>query len=314
LDFVLLITLYRVVRKHRVDVIHAHNYEAPTIAYAIRLLLGVPVVYHAHNLMRDELSHYFRPRWFRRLATRAGSLLDRFVPPRADCVVALSQAVADDLRARGVAPERIEVIPPGISSANDSPGGSQRDPFPGEKVIVYAGNLDPYQDLHTLVEAMVEVREAEPTARLVIATHTDRAPSRRGLGSLLASDGVELRVVDGYPAVRDLLKRADVVVCPRTSWSGFPIKLLNYMEAARPIVVSEGAARALGDGPWIVVADGSSSALAKGIVRALKDPALRRRLGGAVRRRVREAHDWSKLVSRVERVYGRVTGSTAERC
>ena len=110
LNIFLFATLYRVARLHDVHVIHVHNYEAPALAYVVRLLLGIPVVYHAHNLMSDELVHYFRRPATRGLALRVGAFLDRLVPRRANYVLALSKAMADGLRQNGVAADRIRPV------------------------------------------------------------------------------------------------------------------------------------------------------------------------------------------------------------
>ena len=67
LDLRMIWQLLRVVRREDVDVIHSHNYEAPIVAYIVRWLTGVPVVYHAHNTMSDELPHHFPKGWMRPL-------------------------------------------------------------------------------------------------------------------------------------------------------------------------------------------------------------------------------------------------------
>ena len=302
LNCFLLATLYRVVRDHRVQVIHAHNYEAPALGYVIRFFLGIPVLYHAHNLMGDELAYYFRRPVWRRLAGHLGRWLDRFLPRRADWVVALSDAMADELRDCGVAAERLAVIPPGVFTNGDG-AGPPRWREPGAKVIAYAGNLDAYQDVPRLVRAMAEVRRVEPAAALQIITHASNAAITRQVESLGLGDTVRVVVMDGWESVQMLLQRADVLVCPRSSWSGFPIKLVNYMAAGRPIVVSAGAARALGEGPWIVVADSDAGGLARALLSALGDPLLRRRLGGAARQVAHDTYDWGKLAPRVAEVY-----------
>ncbi len=39
---------------------HAHNYEAALIGLAAGRLAGVPVIYHSHNALAEELPTYFR--------------------------------------------------------------------------------------------------------------------------------------------------------------------------------------------------------------------------------------------------------------
>lgn len=308
LNLFLLATLFRVVREHGVQLIHAHNYEAPILGYLARMLIGIPVVYHAHNLMGDELEHYYRSSWMRKLARSVGEFLDRAVPRRADRVVALCDGMARDLRHHGVTAAQLEVVPPGIftESAGHAPGD---DPYPGAKVVVYAGNLDPYQDIATLVEAMAEVRRREPRALLVIATHAPEAESR----SFADGPGVRVVAAESFQEVQRLLRRADVLACPRASRSGFPIKLLNYMAAGKPIVVSGVLGRSLGDGPWITVAEPGPASLAKAILLALTDGGLRAHLAGESRRLVRDVYDWRRLVLRIEGIYAHVLASPGSR-
>src|SRR6185503_11745232 len=150
------IDLYRLVRRQRIDVIHAHNYEAPFLAYLTRWLTGTPVVYHSHNALSDELATYVGGRWAKRMAGQLGALLDRQVPRRADFAIALTSELEEFLLGCGVERARMEVIPPGATATEEMPmpaGGGN-----GEFVVGYAGNLDPYQDLDVLYEGFLHFR------------------------------------------------------------------------------------------------------------------------------------------------------------
>ena len=81
LDLALAVKLYRVVRAQRIEVIHAHNYEGPLVGFLVRWLTGVPIVYHSHNALSDELGYYFRPGIRRAAACWVGGVLDRLIPP-----------------------------------------------------------------------------------------------------------------------------------------------------------------------------------------------------------------------------------------
>jgi len=309
LDAYLAIMLYRVVRREHIDVIHAHNYEGPLIGFLIRGLTGVPVVYHSHNALGDELAYYVKPGWRRSVARWVGRVLDRQVPRRADFSVALTPELETFLRARGVAASRVALVPPGapVPVHGNVEGGT--DPFAGRFVVMYTGNLDPYQGLEVLLTGFAAFQRNVPRAVLVLVTHegdwAERLDGR--LQALVQQGHVRVLVVPAFPAVRRLLARADVLVCPRSSWSGFPIKLLNYLAAGRAVVAAVGSAKGMVDGhTGLVFRDGDSQELALILHRLAMDPALRTRLGEAARAAVRSAPDWAQVAAQVERVYGHV--------
>ena len=310
LDICLGIGLFRVVRRHGIDVIHAHNYEAPLISYVVRWLTGVPVVYHSHNALSDELEYYVRPGWRRAVARRVGRLLDRHVPRRADFSIALTTELAVFLRRHGVADTRLAVIPPGgvHAVASELPTG-EADAFGDAFVVMYTGNLDPYQDLDVLCDAFAKVHRAGGNAILVLVTHEPgwrvRADDR--LTALVDAGVARVIVAPAFAVVRRLMTRADVLVCPRSSWSGFPIKLMNYLAAGRSIVVAEGSAKGIVDQQTgLVFRNRDADGLAQILTALRADPALRERLGTNARAAASAVPGWERVAAQVEGIYARV--------
>jgi 1,2-diacylglycerol 3-alpha-glucosyltransferase len=308
MDLRLAVILHRVVRRERIQVMHAHNYEGPLVSYAIRRLTGVPVVYHSHNALSDELEYYFRPGWRRVVANRLGRLLDRLVPRRADFVIALTPELGRFLCERGVALRRLAVIPPAVTQAPMAQGPVCRsaDSFDGRFVVMYSGNLDPYQDLEVLCEAFEQFRKGVSQALLVVVTHDINWERRAGrsLQALLENDGARGLAVKLFSQVRGLLSRADVLVCPRSSWSGFPIKLINYMAAGRPVIAAEGSAKGIIDGEnGLVFRNRDVAGLAAALRRLFADAALRQRLGDRARAASAAFGDRMQAVGQIERVY-----------
>jgi glycosyltransferase involved in cell wall biosynthesis len=309
LDALLLATLVRVLRDEDVDLMHAHNYEAAVVALVASRLTGVPLVYHSHNALAEELPTYFRSRTARGIARRLGAFVDREVPRRADHCIAISDELVHFLRARGVEPGAIRLIAPGGSpdefprrSPDEVAAIRRRFGFDERPLLLYTGNLDPYQNLELLLASAARVRAVVPSALLVIATHaTPRdlpAAFRRPPG------GVELISARDFATVRDLLQVADVALCPRREWSGFPMKLLNYMAAGKAVVVSAGSAKAVQHGVngW-VVGDGDAAAYADAILDLLADPGRRVALGAAARRTVEDEYGWDRVLDQVEASY-----------
>lgn len=285
-DGMLVITLCRVVYTKKIQVLHAHNYEGPVIAYLAKRLFGCPVVYHAHNVLSDELPAYFSRPGFRRCARIVGEVLDRIVPRLADVAVVLSPAQREALLVRSLPPERILLLPPPLPEPGEVTAKIQATlhPIKGEFVIGYAGNFDAYQDLRLLVRALCLLRQGLPEASLLVVTH-DRDWTRRAPRELLASCGrLEAKVVvcRSFAEARPWLCAADVLVCPRSSWSGFPIKLLNFSAMGKPIVLSSGVAKGVG---WsfeaTVFEAGDVNSLAAVLLRLAQDGSVRARAARA---------------------------------
>ncbi|MCC6767243.1 MAG: glycosyltransferase family 4 protein [Deltaproteobacteria bacterium] len=309
LDAALLVRLVRVIEGEGIEVIHAHNYEAALVGLVARRLTGVPLIYHSHNALAEELPTYFRSRTARRLARAVGAVADREVPRRADRCIAICRELVGFLRARGVDERAIALIAPG-GSPEEFPACSRadvaaiRDRFGfGERpVLLYTGNVDGYQNLDLLLESIGLVRRSVGDALLVLATHAaprDLPPRLRRL-----PDGVRLVSAGDFATVRDLILVADLALCPRREWSGFPMKLLNYMAAAKAVVVSAGSAKAVRDGVNGVVVDvDGPQAYAAAVVALLADPLRRRALGAAARRTVEDEYGWERVIDQVESTY-----------
>lgn len=314
LDGGLLWELWRLLQREPIDVIHAHNYEAPVLAYVVRWWTGVPVVYHAHNALADELGWYVAPGWRRRLASRLGAWLDGSIPRRADAVIALTQELAEYLVARGVARERVRVLPPAGLPGLEVGRAAAPPAESGAFVVAYAGNLDGYQDLEVLFDAFAQLRGERRDALLEVITHEADWQERVGgrLREWVARGSARVVVAADFAAVQERLAAAAALVCPRVSWSGYPIKLLNYRAAGRPIVAARGSAKELRDGVTaLVVDDGDAAGLARALCRLHDDPGLARRLGEAARD---EADAWAErsgFASQLDEIYCKIESRRA---
>jgi len=285
LDFALVATLRAVVRSERIEVVQAHNYEGLLVALAAR---ACPVVYQAHNAMADELPHY---RGFRFGGKQLGTWLDRTFPRRAAQIVAPHAALAQYLVACGCAPGKVSVIAPPASTHWFQPAAVTGSCPP----IVYTGNLDAYQNISFLEHVMARVRAEIPEARLILATR-ERATFA----------GAEILRTPDFAALREVLARDAVVVCPRVSWSGYSIKLLNAMAAGKAIVACRSAAYPLEHGQTALIAeDNDEEGFAEAVFRLMRDPLLRARLGEEARRVVDAHHTPAQFAESLERVFER---------
>jgi glycosyltransferase involved in cell wall biosynthesis len=319
-DFRLLRLLLQVIRRERIDIIHAHNYEAALIGIMSKWITGRPLLYNGVNLMSDELATYrfIRPRW---LAHALGRALDWFVPIFPDHITAVSPELKRWLVESGVRPEKIDVVPAGVEPElfgnHSSDGLREQYNAEGRPVVMYAGVLNGFQRIDYLLRAFAAALRQEPSARLLIVSplrsQRHEAEHRRLASELGIADAIAwiaphlLEDLPGYLAL------ADVTVLPRPHCPGHPVKLLNYMLAGKPTVCFAGAAkgvRHLHDA--FVVEDHDWQALGQGIITLLRDRALAARLGANARNTVLTEFDWRQICPKIERIYDRLLGTASQ--
>lgn len=270
-DITLAAELRRVIRRHRIQVVCAHNYEALLAALVVARR---PILYFAHNAMSDELPHFFggMP-----IAAKFGRLLDRFLPCRADKVIAPHNRLAGHLVVRGCLQERVVVVPPPVDARLFKSAPVDYSAVPP---VIYTGNLDAYQNLPLLLAALKEVRRRKPGVKLLIGT------AEKG-----EFPGAEVSPIPAFDALLQFLSRDAVFAAPRVSWSGYPIKMLNAMAAAKPVVACESAAYPLlHEETGLVVPDDDVDAYAAALLRLIEDPHLRAELGSRARQMILEQH------------------------
>src|SRR2546423_2567021 len=174
-DAMLAIKLLQLVRRHEVDVIHAHNYEAMLVGGVVGRLTGVPVIYNAINTMIDELPTYdfIRPRV---LASGLAKILDYVVPRMADIIISDTEELRSFMLDRGIEPGRVVTIHSGVRpemfQGGDGAGVRGRFAVGDAPLILYTGTFDHFQGLDYLMAAFRIVHEHKPSARLLLLSST----------------------------------------------------------------------------------------------------------------------------------------------
>lgn len=271
LDALLARSARRLARDLGADVVLAHGHEA-LAAVSLPLRMGPRIVYHAHTRMGPELPTYFDGRLARAATRGAGSLADAGLPSRADAIVAVSPSLAAELGGL--------YLPPALRMPPPPAGPRDRDR------LLYVGNLDRYQGLDVLLDAL---RALPPTVTLTIASASAPGPIAAAATARGIAGRVRFVPHGSLADVRALLARASVVVVPRAMPTGFPVKILEAMAAAAPLVVSRRAAHGLVDRVQARVVEDVD--MAPALAALLADPTAARAMGLRGRAHVERAHD-----------------------
>jgi glycosyltransferase involved in cell wall biosynthesis len=262
--------------------------------------------------------HWGRPLAHEKLSDR----IERLNLRSADLVVVVSEAMKDEIAARGVDVERVLVNPNGVDTNRYSPGvdgSSVRAKYRlGERVAVgFIGTFGPWHGAETLARAYVKLRISHPqcddsTRLVMIGAGATLDEVRRILSEAHADESTVFTGLVPQEEGPAYLAACDVLVSPHvpnpdgTPFFGSPTKLFEYMAMGKGIVASR--LDQIGDvleheRTALLVPPGDVDALAAGIARLVEDRALRECLGSEARRIALERHTWREHVRRtIERL------------
>lgn len=272
------LSFFKLLRRERVDVLHAFLFHSNLIARVLGRVAGVPAVIVSERSVESGKA------WWRLWA-------DRLTWRLADSWTANSREVGRVLERRErIAANRIAVIPNGVDVAHFS---QQVNPTAfrtrcglttGDAVVLCVGRLDRLKGHSTLLEAFRIVADEAPTSRLcLVGEGALRQPLERQAAELRLTGRVCFS--ESLADVRPALAAADLLVLPSID-EGLPGIVLESFAAGVPVV-----ATAVGGTPELVehertgllVPARDPAALAAAIVRLLRDKGLRYRLSQAAR-------------------------------
>ncbi len=241
--------------------------------------------------------------WF----SRTVSALERWVYRVADQVATISQGMVDSLRAKGVAPRKLELVPNWIDVADCKkyPSGNFRARHPGFEgkfLVAYAGNLGVKQGVDCLLRLAKAVESDGRFHFLLIGDGADK-PRLLSIADELSLKNTTFLPLLGPLDYRAMLADVDVVFLAQKRGAGdnfFPSKLLGVMNQSKPLLVAADAgselARSVRKWQCGLVADPDDVvALARHLSELADYGALRRTLGQNGRREV-EAFDRGRVL------------------
>jgi glycosyltransferase involved in cell wall biosynthesis len=315
----------RLARRRKPVVVHgASNHINGLAAVYAGRRLGIPSVYEVRGLW--ELTRVSRQPEFEgselfemiaKLETQACLTADR--------VITITKALKTLMVERGVPSEKIEVVPNGVDiqrfSAPSGGDGEVRSRWSipeGAIVFGYVGSMPQYEGLDDLIDAVARLKvDGLPAVYCLLVGDGDqlgkltlRAQQQNVGDRVFFSGRVPHHEVGRYYAAMD------VMVFPRkpqpVTEIVSPIKPFEAMALAKPILASDVAALAeiVSDGKTgVLFRKGDAEHLAECMTRLAQSIELRRCVGSAGQRWVREERDWSVLARRVTSIYEELTGS-----
>lgn len=238
-DVVMLFMCLRMVQRKRYDLIHAVE-ESAFMAATAQAITGVPYIYDMDSSLAEQLVDTLP---FLRLFLPAFRKIEAFAVRHSLGVLTVCAALEDVAlgHAPGKLVGRVEDTTLLPSHAQPSRGSALSDEVRGRgPVVMYVGNLQPYQGIDLLLEGFRHTAAAVPDASLVIVGGRDKDISQYQNRATRLGIGTRVHFIGTRPVgmLNDLFRQADVLVSPRLKGTNTPMKIYSYLDSGTAVLAT----------------------------------------------------------------------------
>lgn len=308
------------------DALHVHDLPLVDTALWVGERRGLPVVADLHENYPEAMRQ-----WRQGMATwdrMRGTLLnpvwrlkrrEKRAVTRADATLCITLSGYDHYLAVGADPEDVHVVSNTVDlDAFDPDEVEPVEGYEDEFVVGYVGSFGPHRGLETAIDAMPELLESRPDARLLLVGSAGEEAYDEALRERCRDRGIEDRVTfTGWVDLEDVpnyIAACDVpfVVHDRNPHTAttVPHKLFQYMALRKPVLVSTvpTLARPVAEyDAGHAVDPGDTAAFADACV-DLADHERYAEMSANARRAVEETYNWAHEGERLVAVYDGLRG------
>ncbi len=263
--------LYKLLRREKPDIIHAHLTATIIICSLVGKLLSIPVICTIHNVRAVHATHL-------KLKHRIRQRLHRLALRQwASGVIAVGNRVAETFRPQ-IAPKDIEVIWNAVSpmpEVTEDQKTTLRQSVVGDAagpILICVGRLVEAKGHLDLLDAFRKIYDQFPETRLLIAGDGQMRPD---IEAKIRQDGLEnaALVLGSRPDIPALLAISDLFVLA-SHWEGLPISILEAMASEVPVVATEvgEVSHVVVEGTGLVVPAHQPDTLADTVCQLLQTP------------------------------------------
>ncbi|MBA4141425.1 MAG: glycosyltransferase, exosortase A system-associated [Nitrosospira sp.] len=309
--------LDEVARDVKPDVLHAHSPVLNALpALRVGRRMGIPVVYEIRAFWEDAaVDHGTSSEWgLRYRLTRA---LETYALKNVDAITTICEGLRSDIVGRGIAQEKVTVIPNAVNIENFSVNGTPdfklaKDlGLEGKVVLGFIGSFYAYEGLRVLLAALPKMLIGNPGIRVLLV---GGGPQEQELKALAVQLGLEDNVLFigrvPHEQVQRFYNLIDILVYPRLRMRltdlVTPLKPLEAMAQGRLVVASDvgGHRELIQDGKTgVLFKAGDPVALASKVLWLLSNPDLWLALRAQARNFVDTERNWPVSVARYKAVY-----------
>ncbi len=309
--------LDEVVREVRPDILHAHSPVLNALpAIRIGKRYNIPVVYEVRAFWEDAaVDHGTTAEGS--LRYRITRLLETWAFKRADAVTTICEGLRRDIVARGIASDKVTVIPNAVDIAGFQSGGvadmqlKTQLGLNGGRVLGFVGSFYAYEGLGLLLESLPEILARAPDVFVLLV---GGGPQEALLKQMAQQLGIAHRVIFTgrvpHQTVQDYYNLIDILIYPRLSMRltelVTPLKPLEAMAQGKLLIASDvgGHHELIEDGrTGVLFKAGNARDLAEKTLALLGDSNSWQTYRNAGRQFVEQTRNWTASVGRYSAIY-----------
>ncbi|MCB0310335.1 MAG: glycosyltransferase [Bdellovibrionales bacterium] len=313
-DLFFLIDAIRLVSSRRNDqytLVHAVE-ESVFVAYLLKLIFGIPYIYDMDSSLAMQLTE----KWYLLKPFHAlFALLERMVIKSSSAVVPVCDALAAIADRNGS--KFTSVLSDfSLMEENPRPVGLRKELQlqDDDELILYIGNLEPYQGIDLLMDSFKKLRGQNEKAHLVIVGGREEHIETYQKKAKALDITSHVHLIGPRP-LKDLgsyLVESDILVSPRVRGNNTPMKIYSFLHAGRPIV-----ATAIYSHTQVLshevaeLAQPNSDDFSRALSIVLNQPARAQEIAKNALKLARERYTYSAFSQQLNRIYDTIIPSVS---
>jgi glycosyltransferase involved in cell wall biosynthesis len=305
-DFFLFLKALSLVRRYRFDLVHAVE-EAVFMAFVLKKVFKIPYVYDMDSCMSAQIVDKIPVLGF---ARRILEWPEKIAVTGSSGVLPVCKAL--EARVREYAPGKLITRLEDITLLERGAKGEENLRLElgiDGILLMYVGNLEKYQGIDLLLEAMEAALGRRDDLALVLigGSEKDLALYRarikeRNLDSKVFFCGPRpVRLLEFY------LGQADILVSPRSRGSNTPMKIYSYLDSGIPVLATNLPTHTqVLDETISCLVEPVAADMARGILELAGDATRRRKIGELARQRVVQEYSLPAFERKLKTFYGNV--------
>ncbi len=311
LDFLLFLKASRMLLRNKYDLIFSHE-EGALFGVILSKISGIPHIYDMHSSLPQQLENFDFSR--SKLLKRVFLGMERFILKNSSAIIVICLDLLKQVEQGGYADKAIlleNFIDFDTREFSAEEIRQKRKEFASEdkKIVLYAGNFQPYQGIPLLLEAASQIIDDRVVFVLVgespaaVERERDKAQELGIAGKVFFTGQVP-------PSQMPLfISLADVLVSPRLSGTNTPLKIYSFLKSGKPVVATNlwTHTQVLSDQISVLV-EPDAECMAEGISFALFDQRAQERANFAKEKAARD-YTYSRYKERINQVLDKATGT-----